>query len=146
MQIQLLRADISSLKVDAIVTPSSPATLAANGRATVVTGGNLLARFVIEVPVPDANDSDADALLREATHDALQRADELAVATIGIPVLAKPSDGFSLDRSARSMLRATLDYRARARSLHRAVFCLFGPEEYAAFDSMLQELEKELER
>jgi O-acetyl-ADP-ribose deacetylase (regulator of RNase III) len=139
MEIQLLRADISSLKVDAIVAPSSPATLAQNGRATVVTGGNLLARFVIEVPVPDATDADADELLRDATREALLRADELAVATIGIPVLGKQAVG--LDRCARSMLRATLDYRARARSLHRIVFCLFGAEEYAVFERVLKELE-----
>ena len=141
MEIQLLRADITSLKVDAIVAPSAPATLAQNGRATVVTGGNLLARFVIEVPVPEAADADADALLRDATREALVRADELAVAIIGIPVLTKPSLGFSLERSARSMLRATLDYRARARSLHRTVFCLFGAEEYEVFSRVLRELE-----
>ena len=141
MHIQLLRADITSLKVDAIVAPSPSAAQAQNGRATVVTGGNLLARFVIEVPVPEAAEADADALLRDATREALARADELAVATIGIPVLAKPSLGISLERSARSMLRATLDYRARARSLHRAVFCLFGAEEYEVFNRVLQELE-----
>ncbi len=140
MQIQLLRADITSLKVDAIVAPSSPATLAQNGRATVVTGGNLLARFVIEVPVPEAGDPDGDARLRESTRDALERADELAIAVIGIPVLGKQSLG--LERCAQLMLRATLDYRARARSLHRAVFCLFGAEEYAVFDRVLKELER----
>ncbi|HEY0370772.1 MAG TPA: macro domain-containing protein [Thermoanaerobaculia bacterium] len=139
MEIQILRADISSLKVDAIVTPSTPATLAQNGRATVVTGGNLLARFVIEVPVPLETDEDADALLRDATRDALERADELAVATIGIPILGKQALG--LERCARAMLRATLEYRARARSLHRATFCLFGAEEHAAFQRVLEELD-----
>lgn len=139
MQIQLLRADVTSLKVDAIVAPSSPSTLPPNGRATVVTGGNLLARFVIEIPVPDAADEDRDTRLRDSTRDALERADELAVATIGIPVLGKQALG--LDSCARQMLRATLDYRARARSLHRAVFCLFGPEEYEVFDRVLKELE-----
>lgn len=139
MDIQLLRADISSLKVDAIVAPSSPSTLAQNGRATVVTGGNLLARFVIEVPVPLGSDEDPDALLRAATRDALERADELAVATIGIPVLGKQALG--LERCAHAMLRATLDYRARARSLHRAIFCLFGAEEHAAFTRALGELD-----
>ncbi|MGZ5445675.1 MAG: macro domain-containing protein [Thermoanaerobaculia bacterium] len=141
MQIQLLRADITSLKVDAIVAPSSPAALSQNGRAIVVAGGNLLARFVIEVPVPHGTEADADARLSEATREALERADELAVATIGMPLLGKPSLGFTLDRCARLMLRATLDYRARARSLHRAVFCLFGAEEYAVFDRVLKELE-----
>ena len=139
MQIQLLRADITSLKVDAIVAPSSPSTPAQNGRATVVTGGNLLARFVIEVPVPEGSDEDADRRLRESIRDALERADELAVAVIGIPVLGKQA--FGLERCAQLMLRATIDYRARARSLHRAVLCLFGAEEYAVFDRVLKELE-----
>jgi O-acetyl-ADP-ribose deacetylase (regulator of RNase III) len=138
MQIQLIRADITSLKVDAMASPN-PEALSQNGRATVVTGGNLLARFVIEVPVPRGEDENADAKLRDSTQDALERADELAVAIIGIPVLGKQALG--LDRCARSMLRATLDYRARARSLHRAVFCLFGAEEYAVFDGVLKELE-----
>ena len=137
MQIQLLRADITSLKVDAIVAPSAPS---ATGRATVLTGGNLLARFVIEVPVPHAGDEDSDARLRDSTRDALERADELAVATIGMPVLGKQALG--LERCAQLMLRATLDYRARARSLHRAVFCLFGAEEYAVFDRVLKELDR----
>lgn len=141
MQIQLLRADITSLKVDAIVAPSTTPVPSQNGRATVVTGGNLLARFVIEVPVPHGSDEDADAHLREATRDALERADELAVATIGIPVLARQNNGFTTDRCARLMLRAALDYRARARSLQRAVFCLFGAEEHAVFDRVLKELE-----
>ena len=141
MQIQLLRADITSLKVDAIAAPMAPASLSQNGRATVVTGGNLLARFVIEVPVPRGTDLDADAKLRAATHDALEKADELAVATIGLPVLGKRSMGFTTERCARVMLRATLDFRPRARSLQRTVFCLFGLEEYGVFESVLKELE-----
>ena len=141
MLIQLLRADITSLKLDAIVAPSPPASISNGGRATVVTGGNLLARFVIEVPVPRGTDVDADNRLRDSTREALERGDELAVATIGLPVLGKRSYGFTTDRCARLMLRATLDYRSRARSLHRAIFCLFGAEEYAVFESVLKELE-----
>ena len=62
MEIQLLRADIASLKVDAIVAPSDPAEA---GRAIVVTGGNLLARFIIHVHVPNGDEDDADAKLLE---------------------------------------------------------------------------------
>jgi len=140
MLIQLLRADITSLKVDAIAAPSA-ADVAQNGRAVVVTGGNLLARFVIEVPVPRGTDPDADQRLRDATRDALQRADELAVATLGLPVLGKRSFGFPTERCARQMLRSALDFRGRARSLQKAIFCLFGQEEYNVFDSVLQELD-----
>jgi len=140
MHIQLIRADITSLKVDAMASPTLEA-VTQNGRASVVTGGNLLARFVIEVPVPRGTDPDADARLREATRDALERADELAVATIGLPVLGKRSLGFTTDRCARIMLRAALDFRTRARSLQRVTFCLFGMEEYSVFESVLKELE-----
>lgn len=141
MQIQLLRADITSLKVDAMASPGANA-VAQNGRANVVSGGNLLARFVIEVPVPRGEDENADAKLRDATHEALDRADELAVATIGLPVLGKRSLGFDTERCARVMLRAALDFRTRARSLQRVVFCLFGVEEYRVFEGVLKELEE----
>jgi O-acetyl-ADP-ribose deacetylase (regulator of RNase III) len=141
VNIQLIRADITSLKVDAMASPSASAEVSQNGRANVITGGNLLARFVIEVPVPHGDDEDADARLREATHDALERADELAVATIGLPVLGKRSLGFSTERCARVMLSAALDFRTRTRSLQRVVFCLFGLEEYRVFESVLKELE-----
>lgn len=142
MLIQLLRADITSLKVDAIAAPSPPAALSQNGRATVVTGGNLLARFVIEVPVPSGTEEDADAKLRDATREALEKADELAVATLGLPVLGKRSMGFTTERCARVMVKATLDFQARARSLQRTVFCLFGQEEHAIFEAVLEELEQ----
>ena len=142
MLIQLLRADITSLKVDAIVALSPPASASQNGRATVLTGGNLLARFVIEVPVPRGTDADGDERLREATNDALEKADELAVAMIGLPVLGKQSMGFTTERCARVMLRTALDFRGRARSLQRAVFCLFGKEEYGIFEAILQELDQ----
>jgi len=141
MEIQLLRADHTSLKVDAIVAPTDPRSQEQDGRAVVVTGGNLLARFVINVIVPNADDDDADAKLRNATVAAIDRAEELAVASVGLPAIATGPFGFSSERCARSMLAAALDHRARARSVQRAVFCLFGAEEYTAFERVLGELE-----
>lgn len=141
MDIQLLRADIASLKVDAIVAPSDPHETAS--QAVVVTGGNLLARFVIHVRVPNANDADADAQLRASTIAALERADELAVASIGLPAFATGHYGFAVERCAHVMVAAALDYRSRARSLQHAVFCPFGAAEYAAFERALEELQGE---
>jgi len=140
MLIQLIRADVTSLKVDAIAAPSS-SSLSQNGRAVVITGGNLLARFVIEVPIPHGSEPDADTRLRDATMDVLQRGDELAVASVGLPVLGKRSLGYETDRCARIMLRAALDYRGRARSLQQVIFCLLGKEEYDLYESVLKELE-----
>lgn len=144
MNIQLLRADIASLKVDALIAAAEPqaheraADMA--GRAVVVTGGNLLARFIIQVHVPNVDDDDADAKLRSATLAAFERAEELAIASIGLPAIATEPFGFSVERCARVMLEATLQHRSRARSLQRAVFCLFGAEEYKVFERVLGEL------
>jgi O-acetyl-ADP-ribose deacetylase (regulator of RNase III) len=140
MEIQLLRADIASLKVDAIVAPSDPQAME-GGRAVVVTGGNLLARFIIHVRVPNGAEDDADAKLLAATRAAVERAEELAVASVGLPAIATGPFGFTSERCARVMLPAALDHRSRARSLQRAVFCLFGQEEYAAFERVLKELQ-----
>ncbi|MFP5245044.1 MAG: macro domain-containing protein, partial [Thermoanaerobaculia bacterium] len=138
MNIQLLRADIASLKVDAMVAPTEPQHAhESNGRAIVVTGGNLLARFFIHVHVPNVNDEDADAKLRAATLAAVERAEELAVASVGLPAIATGPFGFTSEHCARVMLAAALEHRSRARSLQRAVFCLFGQEEYAAFERVL---------
>lgn len=141
MEIQLLRADINSLKVDAIVAPSEH-TQEESGRAIVVTGGNLLARFIIHVRVPNAIDEDADAKLQVATRAAIDRAEELAVASVGLPAIATGPFGFTAERCARAMLPAALDHRHRARSLQRAVFCLFGREEYEVFERVLGELKR----
>ncbi|HKR63206.1 MAG TPA: macro domain-containing protein, partial [Thermoanaerobaculia bacterium] len=112
-----------------------------DGRAAVVTGGNLLARFIIQVHVPHADDADSDLKLRAATQAALERAEELAVASVGLPAIGTDPFGFSIERCAHAMLAATIDYRSRGRSLQRAVFCLFGAEEYAIFERVLKELE-----
>lgn len=140
MNIHLLRADVTSLKIDAIAAPAIT-SLSQSARAVVVTGGNLLARFVIETAVPIGTDPDADARLRDATTAVLSRADDLAVASLGLPVFGKRSDGYETDRCARIMLTAALDYRERARSLQKAVFCLFGKQEHAVFEAILKELE-----
>jgi O-acetyl-ADP-ribose deacetylase (regulator of RNase III) len=142
MLIQLLRADINSLKVDAIVAPADPQSgPAKEGRAVVTTGGNLLARFVIHVALPNPDDDDADAKLRHATLNALERAEELAVASVGLPAIATGPFGFATERCARAMLAATIQHRPRARSLQRAVLCLFGADEYRVFEEILRELD-----
>jgi O-acetyl-ADP-ribose deacetylase (regulator of RNase III) len=142
MEIKLLRADVASLKVDAIVTPADPKTVDAEGHDGVaVTGGNLLARFVIQVRVPQGTEEGAAAMLEAATVAALDRAEELAVASIGLPAIGTGPFAFTPEQCARAMLPAALAHRSRARSLQRAVFCLFGKEEYVAFERVLGELE-----
>lgn len=142
MNIQLLRTDVASLKVDAIVAPTDPQSSASSERAVVVTGGNLLARFVIHVHVPNVNDPDSSHQLHASTVKALERAEELAIASVGLPAIGTGIYGFSIEECARIMLAAAVQHRSRARSLQRAVFCLFGHEEFIVFERVMGELKK----
>jgi O-acetyl-ADP-ribose deacetylase (regulator of RNase III) len=142
MDIELVRADITSIKVDAIVNPTNPMLAGAvPGTATVSSGGNLLCKFVIHAVSPRAGDADADDQLRSATLASLRRAEELAVASVAFPAMATGVFGLPLERSARVMLAATIDFRPHARSLRRVVYCLFGLQAHEEFARVLHDLE-----
>lgn len=140
MRIHLLRTDTTSLKVDALVHARASPAGSSEGGAVVSTGGNLLCRFVIQVEVAHASQGEAEAKLRAATLSAFERAEELAVSSVGLPSFGGRAFGFAIERSARIVIGAALEFRERARSLQRAVFCLPGQEEYAVFERVQREL------
>ena len=131
MIIELIRADITSLKIDAIVNPRP--TGGDVGTATVSSGGNVLCKFVITAVVPRAGEESEERKLRDAIFAALHRAEELAISSVAFPAFA--------GAAARVVLRAALDFRAHARSLQRVVFCAFNEEMHREFGRVLQELE-----
>lgn len=134
MQIQLLRADVSSMNVDALVSP--PDSVDGN------PGGNLLCKFVIRVDAPTEGRPMTDDELRRMTIRALEKAEELAVGSVGIPPLRCGEKKADYDRCARAMVSGALEFRIRARSLRRVVFCLFGKGPYDAFEAALKELNR----
>src|SRR5258706_1279451 len=123
MDIELLRADISSLKVDAIVNPASPQLLngyaprPAVGEAIITEGGNLFCKFVIHAVVPQLGEGGEEAKLRSATWSSLQRAEELALSSVAFPAMSAGGVGISYERCARIMLRAAVDFRGHPRSV-----------------------------
>ena len=156
MQIRITRADLTSIKVDAIVNPAAapfdratgrvqvpsidPPTSIPVGNAIVTAGGNVLCRFVIHAAVPPRDHPDAEAKLRQATWSCLQRAEELAIASIAIPAMAVGPYGFTLAESARILVRAALDFRTHARSLQRVFFFVMADEPERIFTELLEEM------
>ena len=132
MIIELIRADITSLKIDAIVNPRPSG--GAVGTASVSSGGNVLCKFVITAVVPQAGEAGEERKLRDAIRAALQRAEELAVASVAFPAIA--------GAAAPIIVRAAIDFRAHARSLQRVVFCAFNGEVHGEFGRVLQELDR----
>jgi O-acetyl-ADP-ribose deacetylase len=156
MQIQIVRADLISIKVDAIVNPvasradnvtgrvpvnatDQPTSLAV-GSAIATSGGNVLCRFIIHAAIPHRDDPDAMTKLRQATWSALQRGEELAVASVALPAMAVGPAGFTLDECARVLVQTAVDFQMHARSLQRVLFTLFGDDTEAAFTRILEEL------
>jgi O-acetyl-ADP-ribose deacetylase (regulator of RNase III) len=130
MHVQLIRADITSMKVDAMVNPSA-------SEEDPVAAGNLLCRFIIPAVVPEIGAEDSEERLRHSTQRALERAEGLAVASVALPALwTAPAD--AVERCAEIMLDATLNFASRARSLQRVVYCLFNENVYEAFDRVLK--------
>ena len=145
MDIELLRADVSSLKVDAIINPASASKPVADfgsvpvGHAVVTSGGNVLCKFVIHAIVPRNGDGDEDAKLRNAVWAALKRAEELAIASVAMPPV--PSlFGFDPARCWRVLVSTALDFRPHARSLQRVVFCAFSEPNFVELQTVLEEL------
>jgi O-acetyl-ADP-ribose deacetylase (regulator of RNase III) len=131
MNIELIRADITSIKIDAIVNPRP--TGGEVGTATVTSGGNVLCKFVITTVVPRPGEPDEARKLRDAIWAALHRAEELAVATVAFPAIAGDASPI--------IVRTAVDFRAHARSLQRVVFCAFNQEIYEEFGRVLRELD-----
>ena len=129
MKINIVRADVMSMKVDAMVSPSADGS-------SGTSGGNLLCRFVIRVPQP-ARGQDEEWMLRQATMMALEKAEELAVATVALP----PFWATDLDRCARVMTEAVRAFSERARSLQRVVFLPVGERAHESFERVVADSE-----
>jgi O-acetyl-ADP-ribose deacetylase (regulator of RNase III) len=143
MDIEILRADVSSLKVDAIINPAPALHAAAGdarvGEAVVTSGGNVLCKFVIHAIMPRNGDGNEEAKLADALRAALKRAEELALASVAVPPLPA-AFGFEQDRCTRVLLASALAFRPQARSLRRVVFCAFSATAYASLHHALEEL------
>lgn len=147
MKIELLRADVSSIKVDALIYPSqSPHVDGVGdvpaGSAVVTSAGNLLCKFVIHAIGPKTAEKDQAKILGDATRSALERAEELAIASVAFMASRSGMFGFPIDFCAPVMLDATVAFRPRARSLQRVIYCLFGNEAYETFRRVFEEIEQ----
>src|SRR4051795_7685536 len=126
MNIELLRADVNSLKGDAIINPASASKPVAEfgsvpvGHAVVTIGGNVLCKFVIHAIVPRNGDGDEDTKLRNAMWAALKRAEELAIASVAMPPVPA-AFGFEPTRCWRVLVSTALDFRPHPLSLQRAL-------------------------
>jgi O-acetyl-ADP-ribose deacetylase (regulator of RNase III) len=159
--IELVRGDITSLDVDAIVNAANEHLQLGSGVAgairrkggpaiqeecdrmghcetggAVVTGGGALpARWVIHAvgPVWQGGGAGEERLLGSAVAAALERAEEIGAKSVALPALSTGVYGFPIGRAAEVSLREARRFASGARSVQRIVFCLFDDAALAAF-------------
>ena len=166
METKLLRGDITTLEVDAIVNAANSylqhgggvaAAIVRRGgpviqqesnrigyvpvgNAAVTSGGNLPCKYVIHAVGPRMGEGDEDHKLRDATISALERAEELRIKSISLPAISSGIFGFPMDRCAAVMLQAISDFGPRARSLESVTVCLYDQPAYDIFEKALHAL------
>ncbi len=158
-RIRVVRQDIATLDVDAVVNSANDHLWMGGGVAgalkgaggseiereamakgpialgeAVVTGaGRLRARHVIHAAVmAQLVPRTTAGTVERATRSALARAEEIGARTVAFPALGTGVAGFPLDECARLMIRAV---REHSGTVEEVVFALRGDDAARAFES-----------
>ncbi|HUU26222.1 MAG TPA: macro domain-containing protein [archaeon] len=166
-KITLIKGDITRQSVDAIVNAANSALQMGGGvagairraggpsiqeecdriggtpvgTAAITGGGRLPAKHVIHAVGPRMGEGDEDRKLEGATRSSLELADRHKLASIAFPAISTGIFGYPMDRCARKMLSATINYlKSSEHSLKEVVFCLFDTAALDEFEKALTEL------
>lgn len=159
--ITFIKADITSLKTDAIVNPAnSSLKLGAGiagaiakkggpkiqkecdeigscnvGEAVVTSAGNLNTKFIIHAVGPRYGiDNPSDKLLYNAVKNSLRLADKMKLKSIAIPAISTGIFGYPKDEAAKIITDAVYDFvEEKPQNLCEIVLCLYDEIDYQTF-------------
>lgn len=163
--IELAKADITRIRVDAIVNAANEALqlgsgvagairlhggpsiqeecdkigTCAVGQAVVTKAGNLPCRWVIHAvgPVWKGGSFGEEMLLASAVLQALRRGEDIGAASVALPAISTGVFGFPLPLAAEITVAAARSFAPNAEYVQKIVFCLFDDETYDAFQKAL---------
>jgi O-acetyl-ADP-ribose deacetylase (regulator of RNase III) len=95
------------------------------GEAAVTTGGMLKAKLIIHAASMNLGGATAEQNLRASTRNALRRAAERNVESIGFPAIGTGIAGFPLERCAQVMIAEVRDHLTGESSVRLVEFVLF---------------------
>ncbi len=162
MKIKVLKADITSLQVDAIVNAANSYGYMGGGVAgaikriggieieqeaaaqapipvgfaVITTAGKLKCRFVVHAPTMEQPASLVDAgNVKEATRAALECADEKGLKVIAFPGMGTGVGGVPKDKAAQAMVSEIKKFKGK--SLQEVILVGFDNEMVKAFEEVL---------
>ena len=165
-EIEIIRGDITTLDVDAIVNAANRTLLGGGGvdaaihraagpellaecrglggcepgKAKITRGYRLPARFVIHTvgPIWRGGKRDEARILANCYRNSLQLAVENEVKTIAFPAISCGAYGYPIEQAAQIALETTREFLAATQNIHRVIFVLWGDDVYDAYREALQ--------
>ena len=166
MRVELVRGDITTQDVDAIVNAANtglgggggvdgaihraagPRLVEASraqapcptGEARITPGFDLPARHVIHAVGPVWHDGEygEDALLASCYSRSLELAGGAGLTSIAFPAISTGVYGFPRERAATIAIATVTDEAPRYQSLHRVIFCCFSESAAAVYRAALR--------
>ncbi|MBN2215267.1 MAG: O-acetyl-ADP-ribose deacetylase [Bacteroidales bacterium] len=164
-QIELIKGDITRLKVDAIVNAANSSLLGGGGvdgaihaaagpglldecrnlggcltgEAKITSGYNLLAKFVIHTvgPVWYGGSGNEEALLANCYRNSLTIAENTRLKTIAFPNISTGVYRFPKDLAARIAVSEVKDFEKSSKRIKKVIFVCFDDENFRIYKNML---------
>jgi len=161
-EIKIIQADITGLKVDAIVNAANNKLLMGGGvagaikrkggkaieeeavkkgpikigEAVATNAGSLPSKYVIHAATMGLDFDTDEVKIRSSCASALREAERLKLRSIAFPALGCGVGGFSLLASAKIMAQEAFRYlrESPAVSLKEIIFCLYDKEAFGIFN------------
>jgi len=110
------------------------------GEATVTTGGNLKALYVIHAASMKLGGLTTAESLRLATRNTLLCAEEKALRSIAFPAIGTGIAGFPMQECARIMIQEVLEHLKSRSSLEKIYFVLYDDVALHVFEDTYQQM------
>lgn len=107
------------------------------GEAVATTAGKLQARYVIHAAAMGQDLRTDENKIREATKNALLRAEELKLLSIDFPALGTGVGGFPVSMAAKTMIDTAKEFIKISKSINKIGFVLFDEAAFMAFKEYL---------
>ena len=164
-RIEIVKGDITKLKVDAIVNAANSTLLGGGGvdgaihhaagpelleeckklkgcktgEAKITKGYNLPAKFIIHTvgPIWEGGKNNEDELLRNCYINSLQIAKQNRIKTLAFPAISTGVYRFPLERAAKIAIRIVKDFLSNDNILEKVICVCFDENTETAYKRML---------
>ncbi|MGE4357312.1 MAG: macro domain-containing protein [Candidatus Omnitrophota bacterium] len=171
--IEIKQADITELKIDAIVNPANNRLIMGGGvagaikkkggkeieeeaieKGTIEVGeaiftsaGKLPCRFVIHAATMGMDFKTDEFRIRNACKNALELAEKLNIKSIAFPALGCGVGGFPYEAAGKIMTQVVFKHlMERDSKIEKIIFCLYDKEGYEIFKKVVKETIENIER